>query len=58
MLSRDAGMILLIADRSTAHILDAIPKVYVLRNGRVALSGNVEEVGGEKALEDTSFGYG
>lgn len=55
-LNRD-GMTLLIVEQSTARILDLADRVYVLRNGNVVLSGKVDEIGGDKALEDAYFGY-
>ena len=56
-LNRDSGMTLLIVEQSTARILDLAHKVYVLRNGQVVLSGKVDEIGGDRALEDAYFGY-
>lgn len=56
-LNREAGITLLIVEQSTARILDLATRVCVLRNGKVVLSGKVDEIGGEKALEDAYFGY-
>lgn len=56
-LNRESGMTLLIVEQSTARILDLAHRVYVLRNGRVVLSGKVDEIGGDRALEDAYFGY-
>lgn len=56
-LNRDAGMTLLIVEQSTARILDLATTVHVLRNGRMVLSGKVDEIGGDKALEEAYFGY-
>jgi branched-chain amino acid transport system ATP-binding protein len=56
-LKRDNGMTLLIVEQSTARILDFADRVYVLRTGRVVLSARVDEIGGDKALEEAYFGY-
>lgn len=56
-LNREAGMTLLIVEQSTARILDFADRVYVLRNGRIVLSGHSGALMDEKALEDAYFGY-
>lgn len=57
-LNRETGLTLLIVEQSTARILDFADRVYVLRNGRVVLSGTSGSLMDEKALEEAYFGYG
>lgn len=56
-LNRETGLTLLIVEQSTARILDFADRVYVLRNGRVVLSGTSGSLMDEKALEEAYFGY-
>jgi branched-chain amino acid transport system ATP-binding protein len=52
-----SGLTLLVVEQSTARILDVATRVYVLRNGHVALHGNADDLEHGSALEDAYFGY-
>lgn len=52
------GLTLLVVEQSTARILDLASRIYVLRNGHVALEGAASDLADGHALEDAYFGYG
>ncbi|MDX3973660.1 ABC transporter ATP-binding protein [Shinella sp.] len=52
------GLTLLVVEQSTARILDLASRIYVLRNGHVALEGSANELADGHALEEAYFGYG
>jgi len=52
------GLTLLVVEQSTARILDLASRIYVLRNGHVALEGSASELADGHALEEAYFGYG
>ncbi|MET2832084.1 ABC transporter ATP-binding protein [Mesorhizobium shangrilense] len=53
-----SGLTLLVVEQSTARILDLASRIYVLRNGHVALEGSASELADGHALEEAYFGYG
>ena len=53
-----AGLTLLVVEQSTARILDLASRIYVLRNGHVALEGAAGDLADGHALEEAYFGYG
>jgi branched-chain amino acid transport system ATP-binding protein len=50
------GLTLLVIEQSTARVLDLASRVYVLRNGRVALHGAAQDLGDGDVLEEAYFG--
>lgn len=52
------GLTLLVVEQSTARILDLASRIYVLRNGHVALEGTAADLADGHALEEAYFGYG
>lgn len=52
------GLTLLVVEQSTARILDLASRIYVLRNGHVALEGAACDLADGHALEEAYFGYG
>ncbi len=51
------GLTLLVVEQSTARILDLASRIYVLRNGHVALEGAARDLADGHALEEAYFGY-
>ncbi|MEJ2626722.1 MAG: ABC transporter ATP-binding protein [Pseudolabrys sp.] len=51
------GLTLLVVEQSTARVLDLASRIYVLRNGHVALHGSADELAAGHALEEAYFGY-
>ncbi len=51
------GLTLLVVEQSTARILDLASRIYVLRNGHVALEGTASDLADGHALEEAYFGY-
>jgi branched-chain amino acid transport system ATP-binding protein len=52
-----AGLTLLIVEQSTARIMELASRVYVMRNGNVALEGTPEDLADGKALDAAYFGF-
>lgn len=51
------GLTLLVIEQSTARVLDLASRIYVLRNGQIALEGTADDLAGGHALEEAYFGY-
>ena len=54
---RDEGMTLLIVEQNLERALSIADRLYVLRDGRVQLTGQVEELKGGERLEAAYFGF-
>jgi branched-chain amino acid transport system ATP-binding protein len=54
---RAGGMTLLIVEQNLDRVLDVADRIYVLRDGRVQLTGSVAELRGSDALEQAYFGF-
>lgn len=54
---RAGGMTLLIVEQNLDRVLEVADRIYVLRDGRVQLTGFVAELRGSDALEQAYFGF-
>ncbi|MSP51106.1 MAG: ABC transporter ATP-binding protein [Alphaproteobacteria bacterium] len=54
---REAGMTLLIVEQNLDRVMDVADRVYVMRDGRVQLSGTVVALKGSAELEAAYFGF-
>lgn len=53
----ETGLTLLIVEQSTGRIMNLASRIYVLRNGKVALHGTPDELAGSEKLDAAYFGF-
>jgi branched-chain amino acid transport system ATP-binding protein len=53
----ETGLTLLIVEQSTGRIMELASRIYVLRNGKVVLEGDREELTDTSALDAAYFGF-
>ncbi|APG86541.1 ABC transporter ATP-binding protein [Sinorhizobium americanum] len=53
----ETGLTLLIVEQSTGRVMELASRIYVLRNGKVVLEGDREELTDTSALDAAYFGF-